>query len=227
MGLEWLPGRLLSDVILAKDTSEQNRADAIEQTGTALAELHSLTPSILRKQRRADEIHRLNAQAATIGYLSPALANHAERLALKIISSLEEVSGETTALHGDFYDRQVLLSNGTPVILDLDEATLGHPAVDLGLFIAHLERHRLNHRLSSHEAGVLADALVRGYQLVRPAPAQAAICLYTAIGLMHLAAEPFRYRDPNWREQMQGQLSHIDAILEGNSTVNSLRRATV
>ncbi|NIL94706.1 MAG: hypothetical protein GTO71_09750, partial [Woeseiaceae bacterium] len=90
MGLEWLPGRLLSDVILAPDTPTQDKAAAIEQTGTTLAEFHSRAPSTLRKQSRADEIHRLNAQAATIGYLSPALANHAERLALKIISSLEE-----------------------------------------------------------------------------------------------------------------------------------------
>jgi aminoglycoside phosphotransferase (APT) family kinase protein len=227
MGLEWLPGHLLSDVLLAKDTSEQNRADAIEQTGAALAELHSCVTNTLTNQRRADEIRRLDAQAVTIRHLCPVLGRQAEQLCRRIVSSLEDVSEDTTLLHGDFYDKQVLLSDGNPVILDLDEARLGHPAIDLGLFLAHLERHRLNHRLPSNEAGVLEDALVRGYQLVRPAPAQAAIRLYTAIGLLHLAAEPFRYRDSNWREKIRSQLSHVDAILERNSALRPLRRATV
>ena len=227
MGLEWLSGRLLSEVILSQDTPEQDRAAAIEQTGAALAELHSHTPSTLTKQRRSDEIRRLKAQAATIQHLCPATGTQSEGLAMKIVSSLEEISSETTALHGDFYDRQVLLSDGTPVILDLDEARLGHPAVDLGLFIAHLERHRLYDRLSSQEVDVFADALVRGYQSARPAPPQPAIHLYTGIGLLHLAAEPFRYREARWRQQMENLLTHVEAILGGVPPARSSRRAAL
>jgi Ser/Thr protein kinase RdoA (MazF antagonist) len=227
MGLEWLPGSLLSDVILSQDSAEQDRAAAVERTGAALAELHSCAPSALRKQRRADEIRRLRAQAETIGHLNPAIGEQAEGLALKIVSSLEDLSGETTALHADFYDRQVLLSDDAPVILDLDEARLGNPAIDLGLFIAHLERHRLYDRLSSQEVDVFTGALVRGYQSVRPAPPQPAIRLYTGIGLLHLVAEPFRYREARWRQQMENLLTHVEAILGGISPARSSRRAAV
>ena len=227
MGFEWLPGRLLSETVLAPDVPEQDKASAVEKTGAALAELHSCVANALTRQRRLDEISRVDAQAETIRHLCPTLGNQAEQLCREIVSALENLSEETTVLHGDFYDKQVLISDGNPVILDLDEARLGHPAIDLGLFIAHLERHRLNHRLSSHEAGVLANALVRGYQRTRPAPTEVTIRLYTAIGLMHLAAEPFRYRDPNWHEQMQSQLSHVDAILERTSPTWPLCRATV
>jgi aminoglycoside phosphotransferase (APT) family kinase protein len=227
IGFEWFAGCLLSQTILSPDIPEQDKASAVEQTGAALAELHSCVANTLTRQRRADEICRLDAQAVTIRHLCPVLGDQAEQLCRKIVSSLENIAEETTLLHGDFYDKQVLFTDDNPVILDLDEARLGHPAIDLGLFLAHLERHRLNHRLSSHEAGVLEDALVRGYQLVRPAPAQAAIRLYTAIGLLHLAAEPFRYRDSNWREKIRSQLSHVDAILERNSALRPLRRAIV
>jgi hypothetical protein len=227
MGLEWLPGELLSHVILAPDNRECDKAALVELTGAALAELHSRATSGLAKQSRADEIRGLRAQAVTICHLYPVLGKQAADLAESVISSLDDVSAETTALHGDFYDKQVLFSDGNPIILDLDEAMLGHPATDLGLFIAHLERYRLNHRLSSQQVDLFADALVRGYQLVRPAPAQGAIRLYAAIGLLHLAAEPFRYRDPNWREQMQNHLSHVDAILERNPSLVPMRRATV
>lgn len=229
MGLEWVPGRLLSDLILTKDkdSPEQGGAAAIERTGTALAELHSRAPSALRKQRRADETRRLFAQAATIGHLYPAIDRQAEKLALKLVSSLEDISGETTALHGDFYDRQVLLSDGAPVIIDLDEARLGHPAVDLGLFVAHLERHRLSNRLSAEKVHIFTDALVRGYERVRPAPSPSVIRLYIAIGLLHLAAEPFRYREPQWRGQMANLLAHVEAILDESSEAQLLRRTAV
>jgi hypothetical protein len=227
IGFEWLPGYLLSQTILAPDVPTQYKAGAVEQTGTVLADLHSSVATTLTRQSRSDEIRRLRAQAKTIRYLCPALGEQAEQLCRKIISSLESISEETALLHGDFYDKQVLFTDATAVILDLDEARIGHPAIDLGLFIAHLERYRLNHRLSSHEADVLASALVRGYQLARTIPEEAAIRIYSAIGLMHLAAEPFRYRDPNWRKQMQRQLSHVDAILERNFSARPLRRATV
>ena len=226
MGFEWLPGRLLSATILAPDISERDKASAVEPTGAVLAELHSCVTNAITRQRGADEIGRLDAQAETIQHLCPVLGNQAEQLCREIVSSLENISEKTTLLHGDFYDKQVLFSDGNPVILDLDEARLGHPAIDVGLFIAHLERHQLYLRLTSHEAGVFADALVRGYQSVRTAPTEAEIGLYTAIGLLHLAAEPFRYRDPNWREQMQSQLAHVDAILKRNSPVRPLCRET-
>lgn len=227
MGFEWLPGRLLSETILAPDIPEQEKASAVEQTGAVLGELHSCVTNALTRQRRADEIGRLHAQAGTIRHLCPTLGDRAEQLCREIVSSLDSISEETTLLHGDFYDKQVLFSDGNPVILDLDEARLGHPAIDLGLFIAHLERHRLNHRLAPREAGVLADAFVRGYQTVRAAPTDAEIGLYTGMGLLHLVAEPFRYRDPNWRERMQEQLAHVDTILEENPALTPLRRATI
>jgi aminoglycoside phosphotransferase (APT) family kinase protein len=227
MGLEWLPGRLLSDVIMAAETPELEKAAAIEKTGAALGELHSHTPGTLKKLLRADEFERLNAQAATIGHLYPETGAQAEGLVATMISSLEEISGTTTALHGDFYDRQVLLSDDTPVILDLDEARLGHPAVDLGLFIAHLERHRLYGRLSAEEVDTFADAMIRGYQSARHAPPQSVIRLYTGIGLLHLAAEPFRYREPNWRRQIENMLAGVEGILGGIPPARSLRQAAV
>ena len=225
MGLEWLPGRLLSDTILAEDEHEGDSARAIESAGSALAEMHSAAPAKLRKISRADEIRRLEAQATTIWHLCPALGARAEGLVGKIIPALEKLSKEKTALHGDFYDKQVLLSDGIPVILDLDEARLGHPGIDLGLFIAHLERHQLYDRVSEVELDNYADALVRGYQRARRAPSAAAIHLYTAIGLLHLAAEPFRYRDQHWRDQAEKILARVDALLNRHFSAIPLSHA--
>ena len=227
MGLEWLPGRLLSDVLLERDTSHQDRVASVEKTGAALAELHSCAPGALKKQLREDEIRRLHAQAATIAHLNPSLGEQAERLAVMAESELEEVAVETTALHGDFYDHQVLMSEGAPMLLDLDEAMLGHPAIDLGLFIAHLERHRLYDRLSAEEVDAYSRALVRGYEQVRSAPSESVMRLYAGIGLLHLSAEPFRYRESEWRKRMSDLLAHVEAILDGNPELQPSRRTAV
>lgn len=227
MGLEWLPGQQLSEVILTRDVPEEDRVAAVEQTGTALAELHSCAPGALKKQLREEETRRLHAQAATIGHLHPDIGGQAERLALLAESGLQRVPVETSALHGDFYDHQVLISDGAPVLLDLDEARLGHPAIDLGLFIAHLERHRLYHRLAAEDVGACTRALVRGYERVRPAPSEAVIGLYTGVGLLHLAAEPFRYREAEWRRRMADLLAQVEAILERSLEEQPSRRTAV
>jgi Ser/Thr protein kinase RdoA (MazF antagonist) len=227
MALEWLPGRLLSDFILTRGAPEKDKVAAVEQTGAALAELHSSAPSALKRKRREDEIRRLHTQAATIAHLNPSVGGQAERLALMAESALERVPGEATALHGDFYDHQVLISDGSPVLLDLDEARLGHPAVDVGLFIAHLERHRLYDRLSAEEVGTYARALLRGYEFARPAPSESVTSLYVGIGLLHLAAEPFRYRDSAWRRRMSDILAEVEVILDGSPEVQPPRRTAV
>ena len=227
MGLEWLPGRLLSDVVLERDASEQHRAAAVEQTGSALAELHSFAPGALKKQLREEETQRLHAQAATIAHLNPAIGAQAERLALMAESLLLQVPAEMTALHGDFYDHQVLISDSAPVLIDLDEAKLGHPAIDLGLFIAHLERHRLYDRLTAEEVGAYTRALLRGYELVRPAPSEPVTRLYTGIGLLHLSAEPFRYRESEWRRRMAALLALVETTLDGSHEARASRRTAV
>jgi hypothetical protein len=51
--------------------------------------------------------------------------------------------------------------------------------------------------------------------------------LYTGIGLLHLVAEPFRYREARWRQQMENLLTHVEAILGGISPARSSRRAAV
>ncbi len=213
LAFEWLPGHLLRHTMLSPDVQKKDKTSAVELTGAALAELHSQTPTTLAHQSPAEEIFRLSAQATTIAHLSPAAGKHAEQVVRQIASGLKKIPTETTALHGDFYDHQVLYSDGAPVILDLDEAIFGHPARDLGLFIAHLERDRLHDRLSPDEVDLFADALVQGYQLTRPAPSSRAIRLYTAIGLLRLAAEPFRYREPNWPHQIEALLAHAETML--------------
>ena len=116
-------------------------------------------------------------------------------------------------VHGDFNDKQILLSENAVTILDLDEAMAGDPVYDLGLFIAHLERYALVGDLGPGQVERLSEALLDGYGQVTRKPLPAHVELYTAFGLVQLAVEPFRILVPDWPAKIEAVLARADACL--------------
>jgi aminoglycoside phosphotransferase (APT) family kinase protein len=77
-------------------------------------------------------------------------------------SALPSLRGEwpcTTVVHRDLYEEQVLLGERVGLI-DLDDAALGPPELDVGNLIAHLE---LLERRRGADFGASRDALLAGY----------------------------------------------------------------
>jgi aminoglycoside phosphotransferase (APT) family kinase protein len=117
--------------------------------------------------------------------------------------------------HGDFYAKQVLLADDSVAILDLDEAVRGDPAADLGNFVAHLERDALRGTLPSSRVELLQNALLEGYRVATHRPIPARTELYAAAGLLRLAPDPFRHREPDWPGRIEAILERTEAILDG------------
>ncbi|MEN8207499.1 MAG: phosphotransferase [Pseudomonadota bacterium] len=218
LAFEWQNGQLLRDILVDSEATATDKAAAMQLTGAALAGLHAHPAGSLGLRSRDGELRRMQAQAVTLEHLCPALARPARRLLRRITTRLQDTPASSLALHSDFYDRQVLITDDTAMLLDLDQVELGDPVADLGLFIAHLERDALQDRLSAETVGMLTDALLQGYQQVRQGSMSAAIRGYTAIGLLYLAAEPFRYREPDWVERTAAILSRADKILDSLGT---------
>ena len=215
LAFDWQPGYSLHNLLCEIGGGDSGKQKALENTGAALAELHGQTPGHLEQRTRDAERQRLDAQAVTVAQLCPELREMASRLVRDFATRLEDTPLAEVALHGDFNAQQVLIGNDPrATILDLDWAVRGDPAADLGQFVARLEREVLRGVLSSAQVGLFADALVEGYGSVRVAPAAVSIQLYTAIGLFYLAAEPFRYREPGWPEQIEALLARAGAILD-------------
>ena len=217
IAFDWQPGQLLRDILVDDEVAISVKTAAMQQTGAALASLHMHPAGGLEQRTHKLELRRLQAQAVTLEQLSPSLAEPAGRLVRRIVARLEQAPTAAMTLHGDFYDQQVLITGDAAMILDLDQTERGDPAADLGLFIAHLERSELQNRLSAETVETLADTLVHSYHQARSGPTSATIQLYTAIGLLYLAAEPFRYREPDWPERIAAILSRADAVLDSIS----------
>ena len=213
LAFEWKTGCLLRDILVDCKSTTSEKTSSVELTGTALAQLHTYQSDSLKIRTHEDEHRRLQIQAVTIGCLCPELSKIAERLVRLIIRKLDETPPGMLTIHSDFYDQQVLLNNQEAMILDLDQAEQGDAAADLGLFIAHLERDGVRNTLPLPDVEIFADALVRGYRQIHESPPSKTIRLYTAMGLLYLAAEPFRHREAEWPERIEAILSRAEVIL--------------
>lgn len=208
----WLPGRLLSDALLDPAFS----ADELELVGAALAELHSQEAEGLPHQTGADVAKALLAEADTLGVLAPEIAPRAQVLAEQLAARMAETAPRMAPVHGDFHARQVLLSDDTAAILDLDQAFQGDPYDDLALFLAHLEREVIRGRLAPERVPALRERLLAGYAVATGREiALSHLNTYTSTILLRLAPRFFRYREQHWPDRVERAVARAEAIFGG------------
>jgi tRNA A-37 threonylcarbamoyl transferase component Bud32 len=210
LAFEWLPGRLLSELIL----DPQFETQAVRTVGAAIAQLHAQASQGLPRITHETRASTLFSEASMLGLVCPHLHRWAESLARRIAAHLVDKPPAYRLIHGDFHARQVLLHDDTAAILDLDRAAYADPLIDLGLFGAHLEREVIRGNLSSSRVEPLAQALLEGYVTVTRQPVSAdEIQLYTAAELLRLAPRFFRYREPDWPGRIEASLGRVATIL--------------
>jgi thiamine kinase-like enzyme len=207
---EWITGKQLSDLI----GEPKLKLGTLSNVGSALSVFHNQTSKKLAILTRAAEVNSLMATADFISLLSPKLSKKAKNLAQRISSHILDSKPVNSPIHGDFYSKQILIDGNNVTILDNDWAALGNPAADLGNFISHLERDFLNGNLSSNRVEALSDALIEAYEDTSKKSLSPLIILYTAVGLLRLALDPFRYREPNWPEKIEAILDRAAKIMK-------------
>jgi len=153
--LSEVPGVPFGDAVLAGDVG------ACAQVGVTLAHWHlawrGAAPVGFRAHTAGRELDILGAQAD----LAPAELGEAVRTVAPTLGGDWECS---TVVHRDLYEEQVLL--GAQVgLIDLDDAALGPPELDLGNLLAHLELLGVR---SGTNLALAGDALLHGYVGVAP-----------------------------------------------------------
>jgi len=209
LAFEWLTGPTLREML------DGGAAPDVAGVGTALARLHEQNNAPLRTVRFDARLAELRNLAETLGFLCPALRDDAVELAERLAKDLASPIGIRAAIHGDFYDKQVVMGADHVGIVDLDEAMLGDPRQDLGQFIAHLERDRL---MGSRLEGVdqLCGSLLEGYQETSGRTLEG-LLTFVAEGLLRLAHHPFRRHHRDWPQQTEAILERARALLAGAS----------
>ncbi|MDO5370903.1 phosphotransferase [Paracoccus sp. (in: a-proteobacteria)] len=177
--------------LLAGDMLNPRRHDegAFFATGSALAHLHSAPVECGRRWAMADEAGVLSRALDEVAAAQPGHGPTLQRIMEKAQRMIDgcPLSGPVL-LHRDFYPDQVLVQTERTMLLDLDLAAWGEPAIDLGNFLAHLQELglRVHSRLDAH--GVHAASFLAGYAAIRPLPSPAALERMREISLWrHLA----------------------------------------
>ncbi len=185
--LQALPGRTLRDQIRS--------GDGPVPSGELILDLLDHLPTALTcAPRRSSWLDRVEHYAGIVGAIIPDEAQRTNGIAAAIRA--ESGVGPTVAVHGDFYESQILVRDATVCgLLDVDGAGAGDRLDDLGCLLghlsvlAHLDRQRAS-AINSIGAGYLATF----ERTVDPADLR----YRTAAVVVSLIAGPHRVQDQRW-----------------------------
>ncbi|TQV70534.1 hypothetical protein FKG94_21160 [Exilibacterium tricleocarpae] len=209
LAFAWQPGTGLREITAAANIDYRY----LEATGRALALFHRQAAAIKTLPCR-DFAARLQALNEQMAFLLPSLETRMDTLVRELIAWWKDQNETCGVVHGDFYDKQVVVTGEHVSILDIDSVESGHPTRDLGLFIAHLERDAISGNVAAAEVTRLGDALLRGYLRAGGEIAIDQLRAYTAFGLAQLAHHPFRSNETHWAEKTERLLIRATALFD-------------
>ena len=160
---------------------------ALRALGSALATLHGIRPLPPRCFDRLDD-GRLALAADVLGRVRPDCRDAAEHLLERLRADVPVA--EPVHLHGDANLRNALLDGGRVGLVDLEDATAGPAAADLGFVLAGLLAAREQGRVDAAREEALAAALLRGYGEAGRVPDAAALCWHVAASVLARVAVP-------------------------------------
>ena len=219
LAFEWLPGAQLFELCVAPFLDRE----AVSAAGAALATLHHQDPEGLEPWTREAEAAEVSAAAEEIGFLLPRLAPQAAALAQRLARRVAEAPEMRVALHGDFSSRHVLVEGRKAAIIDLDWASRGDPADDIGGILAQIARHAVYGDLPSDRTGSFREAFLRGYRGSDGGRLPERIELYTAVELFRGARFPFRTHEPDWAQRTELLLEITEAVLNQTARTTGAR----
>lgn len=163
---EALPGTPLSRLL-----SERDLCTEAEQAGAALAALHALRLELPERCTLSSELLELGAKGDLLLRAFPGARIRIEALRKRLVGVSRSLgAAPQVTVHGSFKPSHVMAAAGGVALIDLDGASRGDAAYDLGRFAAHLLGASLSGRLPRANADALLGALQRGYAQLAERP---------------------------------------------------------
>ncbi len=177
-----VPGEPIDPRLLAGETALAGRiAEAIHA-------LHASGLDLGREHDLEAELTPLDQRAREVGELFPALAEDAAELLARIRDRATSIqTWRLQPIHRDFYHDQVLADGDRLSVLDLDDAKMSEPAVDITNFAAHLDLLALQHPEHRAAIGRARDRFVARSRELDPDLNDRLMAFLTATTLLRLA----------------------------------------
>lgn len=204
----WKPGKTLRQLAVDGQLSPTDLASTAE----ALAEFHASSRRGLSLPGPDEQTVKLFALSDQLGFLLPGLHARAITVARTLANWLREQAPVKSAIHGDFYDKQVIVYNGKASLIDIDAARLGDPLEDLGNYIAHIERSADNQGVLTTGVNEEIESLIGAYEELTGRISRQRLDRYVAIGLFSLIHQPFRDWLKDWPVKTEQLLSRVEDL---------------
>ncbi len=205
----WQPG-----VTLRQQHIDGNLSmDTLAAAACSLADLHRSAQQGLSPARPDEQAQKLHELAVQTGYLLPILQQRSMRVALQLTDWLTAQVPVTQPVHGDFYDKQVIVDQGKTALIDLDTIHLDNPLLDLGNYIAHLEKQSIDQSITPNDLSTHRDSLLQAYEQSAGSICPDQLKHYIALGLFSLIHQPFRDWTANWPTQTEQLLARVEALI--------------
>lgn len=180
--LRAVPGLPIEAALLGGDVSLAARI------ATLLHHFHASGLDLAREHTLTQELDPLELRVTHIGETFPELGN----LAASCLSRIFERSGNVVhwrnrPVHRDFYYDQLLIHEGKLAVLDLDDAAMSEPIVDVANFAAHLTLLGAQKPGRASRLASVKTAFVAQYQLRDPDFDRSLFQFLTAATLLRLA----------------------------------------
>lgn len=188
IALDALPGVAMSTALATREAA-QLPPEAL------VGLLDRLPADVARLPRRQPWWAHAAHYAGVVSAACPELRERVHDVAGRIEAELRGQGAGDEPTHGDFYDAQLLMTDGAVTgLIDIDTLGPGRRADDLACLLAHLSVH------ASAPAGAGARAAIDAW---RPAFEQRVdareLHVRTAGVLLSLATGPYRAQEPGWR----------------------------
>ena len=188
------------------------RLSDLAAAAATLAEFHASGCGGLLPLKASEQTERLSTLAKHVGVLLPHLHRRAEYVAHQLAQWLDCQTPVRQPVHGDFYDKQAIVCDRHVSLIDLDAVRLDNPLLDLGSYIAHLERQAGNHTMAVTDVELQKKTLVRAYTQSAGHVSTDQLNKYIALGLFDLIHHPFRDWTHNWPAQTEQLLERVESL---------------
>lgn len=192
------PGTVLRQLIApGGPTAEIPTPHALQEV------LDALPAALTALPRRRGHLQRIADSARVLELTTggrPELAELAHSICDQLQSAATEPSGPAVAVHGDFYEAQLLVDDGRiSGVIDVDSAGPGERVDEWANLLGHLSVFGLT---SPRAAAYGAEVLAHARRHTDPAD----LCARTAAVVFGLATGPFRTQRDDWPERTTARL---------------------
>lgn len=209
---EWIPGESMFTHI----GNSANILQDSELVAKGLANFHSQAKVGLKPYHISSILQDIENIQRELIAIFPEMQSRFERLCGNISYLVERVAQINAPCHGDFDANQIIIGKDNISFIDFDRACNGHPALDVGNYLAKLTAWHIFGFIDEENKALLHNTFLSSYRNEFDMD-ERDIENYYLFCLLKCSTEPFRRQYENWPDIIDAVIGKIESQIHINA----------